>query len=154
MGTHDGPIPIYDVRTSAKWKILEGHTGNVTCLSFDSKGNLLASYSSVDLTVRLWKVGNTGFFSTIMGGTGKCSRELKLPILNVKNPHVIIQEQKQRHQKSNLIGGNSIPEQEASKTGSDGNRINKCSISFLNNKEKEVMLTRENGVRQEIKLVK
>ena len=36
VGTHDGPIAIYDVRTSAKWKILEGHTGNVTCLSFDS----------------------------------------------------------------------------------------------------------------------
>jgi WD40 repeat protein len=88
VGTHDGPIAIYDVRTSAKWKILEGHTGNVTCLTFDSKGNLLASYSAVDLTVRLWKVGNTGFFSTIMGGTGKCSKEIKLDHINgIKNPH-------------------------------------------------------------------
>ena len=91
VGTHDGPIAIYDVRTSAKWKILEGHTSNVTCLTFDSKGNLLASYSSVDLTVRLWKVGNTGFFSTIMGGTGKCSREIKLKDLpHAKNPHHMI----------------------------------------------------------------
>lgn len=71
VGTHDGPIGIYDVRTSAKWKILEGHTGNVTCLVFDSKGTYLATYSAVDLTLKLWKVGSTGFFSTIMGGTGK-----------------------------------------------------------------------------------
>ena len=79
------------MRTSAKWKILEGHTANVTCLAFDQKGNILASYSSVDLTVRLWKVGNTGFFSTIMGGTGKCSKEKKLNELkNVKNPHQIL----------------------------------------------------------------
>jgi WD40 repeat protein len=88
VGTHDGPIAIYDVRTSAKWKILEGHSGNVTCLTFDSKGNLLASYSAVDLTVRLWKVGNTGFFSTIMGGTGKSANTLTLdPISGAQNPH-------------------------------------------------------------------
>ena len=41
--------------------------------------------------MRLWKVGNTGFFSTIMGGTGKCSKEKKLEPLKVKNPHAIIQ---------------------------------------------------------------
>ena len=76
VGTHDGPIAIYDVRTSAKWKILEGHSGNVTCLTFDSRGNLLASYSAVDMTLRLWKVGNTGFFSTIMGGTGKSANTI------------------------------------------------------------------------------
>lgn len=78
VGTHDGPIAIYDVRTSAKWKILEGHTGNISALVFNSKGDMLASYSAVDLTLRLWKVGNTGFFSSIMGSTGKCYKEKKL----------------------------------------------------------------------------
>ena len=92
VGTHDGPIAIYDVRTSAKWKILEGHTGNVTCLGFDSRGNLLASYSAVDQTLRLWKVGNTGFFSTIMGGTGKPSNQIALRPLGpgIKNPHALL----------------------------------------------------------------
>lgn len=88
MGTHDGPIAIYDVRTSAKWKILEGHSGNVTCLTFDSKGNLLASYSAVDKSLRLWKVGNIGFFSTIMGGTSKSANTIQLDQLRgVKLPH-------------------------------------------------------------------
>lgn len=90
VGTHDGPIGIYDVRTSAKWKILEGHTKNVTCVAFDTKGNWLASYSAIDLTLKLWKVGNTGFFSTIMGGTGRCNKEVKLRPLgsHVPNPHL------------------------------------------------------------------
>ena len=48
VGTPSGPIAIYDVRTSAKWKILEGHSKNVVCVEFDQKGNLLASYSSGD----------------------------------------------------------------------------------------------------------
>jgi len=39
VGTHDGLIAIYDVRISAKWKILEGHTGNITALAFNSSGN-------------------------------------------------------------------------------------------------------------------
>ncbi len=107
VGTHDGPIAIYDARTSAKWKILEGHSGNVTCLAFDAKGNMLCSYSSVDLTVRLWKVGNAGFFSTIMGGTGKCSKEKKLdPLPGVKTPHQIIMMNKQMNQggKNNVLG--------------------------------------------------
>ena len=42
---------------------------------------MLASYSAIDLTLRLWKVGNAGFFSTIMGGTGKNAREIKLNAL-------------------------------------------------------------------------
>jgi hypothetical protein len=44
------------------------------------------------LSIRLWKVGNTGFFSTIMGGTGKCSKEKELKKLDskVKNPHFLI----------------------------------------------------------------
>ncbi len=87
VGTHDGPIAIYDMRTSAKWKILEGHTGNITCVQFDSKGNLLASYSATDKTLQLWKVGNTGFFSTIMGGSSKSSNKIALKPLLIKNPH-------------------------------------------------------------------
>lgn len=87
VGTHEGPIAIYDMRTSAKWKILAGHTGNITCLQFDSKGNLLSSYSAVDRTLQLWKVNNTGFFSTIMGGTDKSSNKILLRTLQVNNPH-------------------------------------------------------------------
>jgi WD40 repeat protein len=45
VGTHNGPIGIYDVRTSAKLEIFEGHTKAVTCLTFDAPGKWLVSYS-------------------------------------------------------------------------------------------------------------
>jgi len=32
VGTPNGPIAIYDVRTSAQWKVLEGHKKNVNCV--------------------------------------------------------------------------------------------------------------------------
>ncbi|CDW82512.1 wd g-beta repeat-containing protein [Stylonychia lemnae] len=165
VGTHDGPIAIYDVRTSAKWKILEGHSGNVTCLSFDSKGNLLASYSAVDLTLRLWKVGNTGFFSTIMGGTGKSANTIILePLRNIKNPHHLLQMKKHQSvyqqdmkSNSNLLDDAQIQNQAqgSSQQSSGGSkRINKCSIKFILPKEKHVELVREDGVTTSHKLVK
>jgi WD40 repeat protein len=63
VGTTEGPICIYDVRTAAKIEIFEGHTAPVKCLAFDSKGKWLISYSSGDLTLKLWKVGDSSFFS-------------------------------------------------------------------------------------------
>lgn len=35
VGTVEGPIGIYDVRTSAKIEIFEGHTGAISSLAFD-----------------------------------------------------------------------------------------------------------------------
>ena len=92
VGTHDGPIGIYDVRTSAKWRILEGHTGNVTCVCFDSKGDSLSSYSAIDLTARCWKTGNSGFFSTIINGTGQQTKLIKMKSFGgkVANPHLAV----------------------------------------------------------------
>ena len=82
VGTPAGPVAIYDVRTCTQWKILEGHPKNVICVEFDQKGDMLASYSALDLTLRLWKVGNVGFFSTIMGGTGGSIKDIKLQALD------------------------------------------------------------------------
>lgn len=152
VGTHDGPIGIYDVRTSAKWKILEGHTSNVTCLAFDTTGNYLASYSAVDLTLKLWKVGNTGFFSTIMGGTGKSTKQVKMsPLDSVPNPHIrqtLSQEDIDHRGVTRIFQSESpgINNSESSinvNAQSSSARINKCRMRFT--KEKEVELIREDG---------
>ena len=47
---------IYDLKTATKWRVLDGHTGPITCISFNDKGEFLASYSD-DRTVCVWKVG-------------------------------------------------------------------------------------------------
>jgi len=150
------------VRTSAKWKVLEGHTSNVTCLAFDSKGNYLASYSANDMTLKLWKVGNTGFFSTLISGAGKQSKEVKLKPLasNVPNPHVHLnQESKQTALDSRAVS--LLPREDSEKVAQSssqvkdsGQRINKCRIAFLPPAEKDVELIREDGSRSVHDLVR
>jgi WD40 repeat protein len=66
------------VRTSAKIDIFEGHTGAISCLNFDFKGKWLASYSATDLTIKLWKVSDSSFFSQLMGGNSKVANQIKL----------------------------------------------------------------------------
>ena len=59
------------MRTAAKWRILEGHEGPISSLAFDKQGKYIASFSNTDLTLRIWKVGSTGFFGSILGMSGK-----------------------------------------------------------------------------------
>lgn len=57
MGTPTGVIAIYDIRTSFRWKTLEGHVGTINAVEFDSKGNMLVSYCSVENKMRMWRIG-------------------------------------------------------------------------------------------------
>ncbi len=59
------------MRTAVKWKVLEGHKGPISCMNFDNLGKYLASFSDVDSTLRVWKIGTTGFFSSILSMQGK-----------------------------------------------------------------------------------
>ena len=145
VGTNIGPIAIYDVRTSAKWRVLEGHTGKITCLKFNTSGDYLISYSATDLSLRLWKVGNTGFFSGIMGVTAKCAKSIKLnpvppkKVRNSKHLENIFELMSARMSMSKISFESSLqPEKE------DEYSILNCSLSFIGNKkEKEVILVRE-----------
>ena len=79
IGTKASFIIIYDLRTAAKWRILEGHKGSISCLSFDAAGKFIASYSSNDYTVKIWKVGSTGFFGSILGMSGRYYKNKNAP---------------------------------------------------------------------------
>ena len=123
VGTKEGPIAIYDVRTSAKWRILEGHRGNITSLSFNKSGNLLVSYSAIDVTLKIWKVGNTGFFSSIMGSSGKPSQDVSLThLVNAPNPHRL----------PDSLRDNKLLGMASKNDPSQGNdsKINKCHCSL------------------------
>jgi len=71
-------IVIYDLRTAAKWRILEGHEGSISSICFDKAGKYIGSYSGRDLTVRVWKVGVTGFFGSILGMSSKHFKKFKV----------------------------------------------------------------------------
>ena len=83
VGTCNGSIPpgtfspifVYDLRTATKWRVLDGHAGDVHALSFHPKGMLLASYSATENppSVRVWNTGGGGFLSGLLGMEGKCT---------------------------------------------------------------------------------
>ncbi len=72
-------IIIYDLRTAAKWRILDGHKGSISCISFDKNGKFIASYSGDDSTVKIWKVGSTGFFGSMLGMSSKYYKSYNVP---------------------------------------------------------------------------
>lgn len=157
VGTSIGPIAIYDVRTSAKWRVLEGHSGKITCLKFNTSGHYLVSYSATDLSLRLWRVGNTGFFSGIMGVTAKCAKSIKLNHLPPKqsrqerraNTIFDLMNEKIR---STMSIANISPENCLQPEKEDEYSILNCSLSFIGKKEKEVILVRENESSEQYKI--
>lgn len=136
VGTSQGPIAIYDIKTSQKWKVLEGHSKKVSCCEFDVKGNLLASYSADDCTVRIWKAGNAGFFSTIMGGTGRSYKEFKLRPLGPRGDP----DERPQAKTGQKVGQGRVQQIKGSQPPAGA----KCKIRFVNN-DKAIELTRENG---------
>lgn len=82
VGTGDGLVVVYDLRTATKWRILEGHAaGPVSALAFSHDGGQLCSYSSFDRTVRMWQCNPTGFFGGLLGTSGRCLKSQSLPVI-------------------------------------------------------------------------
>jgi WD40 repeat protein len=71
VGTIEGVVILYDMRTATKWRILQGHEHAVTCLAFSAAGDLVASLSIEERTLRWWLAGSQGFFGFI-GLHGSC----------------------------------------------------------------------------------
>jgi len=81
VGTGDGLVVVYDLRTATKWRILEGHAAAVAALAFSRDGSQLSSYSAHDRSVRLWQCRPTGFLGGILGTSGRCLKRHVLPPL-------------------------------------------------------------------------
>ena len=60
IGSTQGQVIIYDVRSGTKWRILDGHTGPISAVGFDASGKYVCSYSATDSTVRVWHVTSGG----------------------------------------------------------------------------------------------
>merc|ERR1719162_404103 len=75
VGTGEGIVIVYDLRTATKWRILEGHTGAIAALAFSRDGSQLSSYSARDCSLRLWQCSSTGFLAGLMGTSGRCLKQ-------------------------------------------------------------------------------
>lgn len=68
IGTMDNLVVVYDLKTASQWKLLKYHSGPVCAVQFDKSGDFLASYSSVDCSVLVWKL-KTGFIQDLIGSS-------------------------------------------------------------------------------------
>jgi len=63
IGSTQGQVFVYDIRSASKWRILDGHTGAISAIGFDPSGKHLCSYSATDCTVRVWFLASGGVAS-------------------------------------------------------------------------------------------
>ena len=71
VGTVEGVVLIYDLKTATKWRILNGHERAVTAVAFSKSGEHLASIAPEEQAIRFWLAGSQGLFS-FLGLQGSC----------------------------------------------------------------------------------
>lgn len=62
VGTSEGAVVMYDLKTATRLYVLEGHARRTTAVSFAPDGRRLVTLSLEDAAVAVWKVG-AGFAS-------------------------------------------------------------------------------------------
>jgi WD40 repeat protein len=65
VGTHEGAIIMYDLKTASRLYVLEAHAAPVSAVAFAPDGRRLVTVSLVDSSVTVWKIGSSisGFFN-------------------------------------------------------------------------------------------
>lgn len=65
MGTAEGAVVMYDLKTATRLYVLEGHKKRTTACSFSPDGRRLVTVSLEESVVLVWKVGSslTSFFN-------------------------------------------------------------------------------------------
>ena len=71
VGTVEGVVLIYDLRTATKWRILHGHERPVSALSFAPSGEHVVSVCAEERSLRWWLAGSHGLFG-FLGLQGSC----------------------------------------------------------------------------------
>ncbi|OQS02522.1 hypothetical protein THRCLA_05106 [Thraustotheca clavata] len=77
VGTMEGVVLLFDLRTATKWRVLEGHTTPISAVQFRKDGAMLISYSSRDASIRWWNITPGGILS-LLKVQQSCVRHLQL----------------------------------------------------------------------------
>ena len=66
IGTLEGTVLVYDLRTATKIAVLEGHSKTVHCVSFSNDGKLIATYSIEENCLKFWQP-YSGLIGSLVG---------------------------------------------------------------------------------------
>lgn len=64
VGTHDGPVVLYDLKSGTRYCVLSGHAKGVTACSFSPDGRRFLSMSLEEERVLIWNIG-TGLLNML-----------------------------------------------------------------------------------------
>lgn len=65
VGTHEGAVIMYDLKTATRLYVIEGHRASLSALGFSPDGRRLITVSLGDSKALIWKVGTSiGSFFT------------------------------------------------------------------------------------------
>ncbi|GAM26255.1 hypothetical protein SAMD00019534_094300 [Acytostelium subglobosum LB1] len=79
LGTMDGAIVMYDLKSATICNRLDGHErAHITALSFNDNGKEFASFSSKDCTLKIFQT-NSSFFG-LLGSQLICTKTVKIPM--------------------------------------------------------------------------
>lgn len=59
VGTNEGPVVMYDLKTATRLYVLEGHKRSLTACSFSPDGRRLVTLSLAEQSALVWKVGSS-----------------------------------------------------------------------------------------------
>ncbi|KAL9642834.1 hypothetical protein ABK040_009909 [Willaertia magna] len=88
IGSIDGNVVIYDMRTASKWQLFEAHKNcPIHALSFSPNGQYLSSFSSVEKSCKIWNTdgGSGGAILSLLGVNNRCVKTFTLDNMHVKD---------------------------------------------------------------------
>ncbi|OQR92812.1 hypothetical protein ACHHYP_03177 [Achlya hypogyna] len=77
VGTMEGAVLLFDLRTATKWRVLEGHTTGLSAVLFRKDGAMLISYAAREGAIRWWNIAAGGLLS-LLKVQQSCVRQLQL----------------------------------------------------------------------------
>jgi hypothetical protein len=89
VGGNDGLITIFDLKTATKWQQFAAHNHPISAMSVSPDGKHLASFSSAEVTLKIWHIGSSLF--GMMSSAPKCVKTFS--ITNSYFSRLTIQEQ-------------------------------------------------------------
>jgi len=90
LGTLDGFIVIYDLKTATRWHKIEAYPQSfISCITFNDNGKALSSYSSKENVIKIWQTSSS--FFGLLGSQFSCIRTISTPFekSNPKTPQII-----------------------------------------------------------------